>query len=203
MVIQYSTLAFEAMLTNSFTTSNESDFHYLCDNIRFVQLRSFMLNDGEIINATCIRGGPEAQIAPESFTPIASPNDTAVAAYKDTSSKLFAHNYAATASSPAQLKEFCNRASDYSPNLEALQLDPKTVSNEICSMQSVPAAPQTQAKIMELSSDQFVVVVENMSNVPGWKKWLCDTLDKDSMDGVGLDGAKVLSQICGDVKESS
>lgn len=185
------------MLTNALAENNEPGYHYLCDNIRFVQLRSFMLDDATIVNATCTRGGPDAFISPEPFTSSAEPNMTAVAAYKELSSKLFAAVYAATASNKEKLTNYCNRAEDYKENLEALQLDPATVEWEICSLRAVPKVAETRAAIKELTSQQFLTVVQNMSNVDGWNEWLCKQLDQNAMNGLGLDGAKIKAQVCG------
>lgn len=190
------------MLINAFPPASQSSYLYLCDNIRFAQLRAFMLNDASIINATCNLGGPNAQISPEPFTTLAKPNLTAVAAYKDITSKLFATNYAATANSAADLISFCDRANSYKANLEALQLDPATVATQICSFEAVPQVAETQISIMQLTSQQFVTVVENMSDVSGWNSWLCQELDEDAMDDLGLDGAWVKAQVCRGVVES-
>lgn len=45
----------------------------------------------------------------------------------------------------------------------------------------------------------YVTVLENISDVGGWKKWLCDNMDVAKMDAVGLDGVGAQHQICSDV----
>lgn len=67
-------------------------------------------------------------------------------------------------------------------------------------MQTVPTASETQLAIRKFTSLQFITVIENISNVPGWRKFMCEQLDIGAMDRTGLNGAMIKAQVCADVR---
>lgn len=188
------TKVFTTLLTSSFDKTNKSTFSYLCENIRYVQLDGFLLDSGIITNKTCQLGG--ASLNPQPFTTIggASVNKTAVEAYNDAQSKLFAYTYAASATSSDQLETFC--ANVRQGRFDKLQLDGSCVKDTICSVKSPLSVADAKSQFTKWTSTGFLAVIQSLTNQPGYQQWLCHNLDVESMNGVGLDGKLVKSTVC-------
>ncbi|EME81026.1 uncharacterized protein MYCFIDRAFT_76962 [Pseudocercospora fijiensis CIRAD86] len=190
------TKVFTTLLTSSFDQSNKSTFSYLCDNIRYVQLNGFLLDSATIVNATCQLGADS--LHPQPFTTIggATANQTAVEAYNDAQSKLFAYTYAASATSTDQLQTFCANSAQpvRQGRFDQLQLDASCVKSTICSVKSPLSVDDAKAQFTKWTSMGFLAVIQNLTNQPGYLKWLCHNLDVGGMDGVGLDGKLVKAQ---------
>lgn len=73
------------------------------------------------------------------------------------------------------------------------------MSQELCRIQTVPTVQETRDAMRKFTSMQFVTVVLNMSNVPGWNKWLCEQLDQGALERLGLNGAMIKGEVCGRV----
>ena len=80
-----------------------------------------------------------------------------------------------------------------------MQLDPACVEQTICSFQTPLRAADVKAKMREWRSKQYVTVLRNVSNAPGYQQWLCNNLKADEMIQAGLDGEFVKGQVCGSV----
>lgn len=54
--------------------------------------------------------------------------------------------------------------------------------------------------MLSWTSRLFVTVLENIGNVEGWRDWLCEKLDEEGMNGVGLNGYASKLQVCDDAR---
>ncbi|KXT04076.1 hypothetical protein AC578_4959 [Pseudocercospora eumusae] len=192
------TKVFTNLLTNSFDQTNKSTFSYLCDHIRYVQLDGYLLDSATITNATCQLGG--ASLNPQPFTTIggATVNKTAVEAYNDAQSKLFAYTYAASATSSDQLETYCANAAQpvRQGRFDALQLDASCVEDTICRVKSPLSLDDAKSQFTKWTSMGFLAVIQYLTNQPGYQQWLCHHLDVERMNGVGLDGEMVKAEVC-------
>ncbi|EME42547.1 hypothetical protein DOTSEDRAFT_73409 [Dothistroma septosporum NZE10] len=197
IIVQYNTKVFATLLLNSFDSSNKTTWNYLCDNLRFKKIDNFLLDSQTLINSTCNAGS--SKLNPQPFEALGQPNLTALADYKEAASKLFAWEYASFATSSSQLNTMCAHASAKATKWVHLQLDPACVEQTICSFENPLSAEDVKTKMREWSSKQYVTVLRNVSNAPGYQRWLCNNLEADAMSAAGLDGDYVKGVVCGDV----
>jgi hypothetical protein len=195
-----SSSVFTTLITSAFPASNKDAFTYLCDNIRFKLLSAFFLDENTIVGATCERGGPDAQLNPQPFTPLApEPADGVLNEYNVAASRIFAWNWCAGAKDMDELRSYCSIASqdDFRQRLNSLQLVPPAVQQVVCGQDQVPSGQTLAARVKDATSDAFATVVKNMSNAPLWTSNICGWLSCAAMDKVGLYGQRVWNNICG------
>lgn len=193
-VVLYNTKVYATLLLNSFDSTNPTVWNYLCDNLRFKQIDAFLLDSSALINSTCNAGS--TKLGPNPFTALGERNLSALADYKEASSKLFAWEYASSAASPEELSGMCTYAGANGRKWENLQLDPQCVEQTLCSFQTVLKVPDVKAKMREWRSRQYVTVLRNVSNAQGYLQWLCKNLKAEAMSEAGLDGELVKGQVC-------
>ncbi|KAI5363929.1 hypothetical protein Slin15195_G095840 [Septoria linicola] len=197
-VVAANTKIITNLLTSSFKKDDVQTYGYLCDNLRYEQVSGFLLDDATIINATCNLGAE--RLNPRPFTAVdgAKANRTAVAAYNDAQSNLYAYLYAAQAGSPEELNTLCEasqskaRQADY----EALQLDPDCVSQTICSIKEPISVAEGKEQLKKWTSVSYANVLVHSSNAPGYVQVLCEKLDTASLEAAGLDAEVVKNAAC-------
>ncbi|KAK5119210.1 hypothetical protein LTR85_007824 [Meristemomyces frigidus] len=197
--ILYNTKVFVTQLTNAFAAGNaDAALTYLCGNLRFILLDGFHMMDGLALRSTCTAAGLQAP--PRPAQPAATVNPDITNAYVNTASILYGLLFASSATSDTQLNIYCAHAPEYVPSLNALMLNGTLVQSTICNVQAPISTEDGIATIRTWTSRIFITVVENVSNVDGWLSWLCENLDTDAMEAVGLDGQAVHTQVCNDAK---
>lgn len=200
--ILYNTQVFVTQLTNAFAADNaNASLTYLCGNLRFILLDGFHMQDGLALNATC--AAATLQAPPRPAQPAAAVNSNITSAYVNTASILYGLIFASSALSDSQLNRYCAHAPEYKASLDALMLNGTLVQSTICDVKEPMTTDEGIAAIRTWSSRIFTTVVENVSNVDGWLAWLCDNLDADAMETVGLDGQAVHTQVCSDAKTAT
>lgn len=192
------TQVFINYITNAFDKTNKTTYAYLCDSIRYVQLDGFLLDASLITNSTCQLGG--GLLNPQPFTTNggAAVNKSAVAAFWDAQSKQFAYTYAASASSSSDLDAQCGSAAQpvRQERLDALKLDASCVEATICSVKEPMSVEDAKGELVKWQSQGFLAVIQNISNQPGYQKWLCHNLNVEGLNDVGLDGKLVKANVC-------
>lgn len=197
-VVDANSKAFSVALMNSFPENDKPTWAHLCDVLRYRQLDQFMLDADSIVASTC--NASSTPQSPRPFSGSDTENNTALAAYNNAHSVLYAWEYASQATDVDQLNQYCARAPAYHGNWKALQLNPSLVQDTLCSFQQPICADEGKAAIMEWTSKAFIIAMENISNVPGWLGFLCNQLDVNEMNAVGLDGSLVKQSVCQDAQ---
>jgi len=198
----YTTEVFATQLLHAFAANNtNASMNYLCDNLRYLLIDGFHMLDARVINATCIAGGTQMNPRPEGA--LAQINTNITAAYVNAASILYGLMFASSARTNSQLNILCAHAPDYVSSLDAMMLNGTLVQSTICEVTEPMSTDAGVSAIKTWSSRIFTTVVENVSNVSGWLTWLCDNLDEDAMESVGLDGQAVHKQVCSDANAAA
>ncbi|KAK5137143.1 hypothetical protein LTR08_000648 [Meristemomyces frigidus] len=193
--ILYNTDVFVTQLTNAFAANNSNtSLTYMCDNIRFIRLDGVHMMDARALNSTCAAAGLQAPPRPEEA--IASINISITHAYVNTVSTLYGLLIASSAGSDSELSLYCAHAPDYTASLNAMMLNGTLVESTICNVKAPMSTNAAVSAIRTWMSRTFIIVVENASNVSGWLNWLCENLDAEAMEEVGLDGKAVYTRVC-------
>lgn len=74
------------------------------------------------------------------------------------------------------------------------------MASELCSFKTPLEVNQVRSRILSWTSRLFITVLENIGNGDGWLDWLCENLDEDEMNGVGLIGWGSKQQVCDDAR---
>jgi len=167
--------------------------NWLCKTLEPRRLGSFQINDIVILDAIC--GAAGTPVPPASFEGTAAPN-TALDDFTTAVSKLLAYEIAAIANTTGELTQMCHAAAYYSTDALGTTI-PGIVKTTLCEFTQPLTANDVSAAIREHSSCAFATILENASEVDGWKRWLCTALDSDTMSTLaGLDGRLVQQQVC-------
>jgi len=193
----YNTELFVTQLLHSFAAQNMADaMTHICNNIRSLPVDAFIMDSNRVANATCAAAGKQVNPAPA--TPAATPNSTTVSAYTNTASVLYAIMFASSATIDSELNIYCAHAPEYVMNLNDIRLNGTVVESILCSstINGLLSVETAKATIKSVSSRLFATAVQGVGDGEGWSGWLCDNLDADAMNAVGLDGLAVRSMIC-------
>lgn len=188
----------ERQLVGSFR--GKEAFAYLCDNLGTFSINQFYLTDSNLLRAVCGRAGQ--QVPPRPFGTEAGRHLSKAAAFaaRNTASILYATLVAAGVESDLELNVLCAHAPEHTANLNAESLNGTLVESTLCSIKAPLTVVQTQHKILSWTSRLFITVLENVGNVDGWLHWLCENLDEEGMNGVGLIGWGSKLQVCKDAR---
>lgn len=188
----------ERQLTGSFTGKNA--FAYLCDNLAFFQIDQFFLTDSKLLTAVCGKAGK--QVPPRPFGADAGRpiGQSAGFAARNTASILYATLFAAGAESDLQLNVMCAHAPDHIVNLDAEQLNGTLVESTLCDIKTPLQIDEAQSKILSWTSRLYITVLENIGDTPDWLGWLCENLDTEGMNSVGLVGWGSKQSVCDDAR---
>ena len=181
-------------MSNAFDTET---YGYLCDNLQYKRVAGFLLDDATVINSTCqLAGGRTPNPSTFSVPESAEKNVTAIAAYDDAQSKLYAYLYAAQAGSTSDLSSLCSSASGKVQEYNALQLNGDCVADTICSVQEPISVEEGKEQLKKWTSTIFSTVLINSSGVSGYANTLCEKLDVSKLESVGIDGQAVKDAAC-------
>lgn len=98
------------------------------------------------------------------------------------------------------LNVMCAHAPEHIPNLNAEKLNGTLVESILCSYKTPLDVNQVRSRVLSWTSRLYITVLENIGNVDGWLDWLCEHLDVEGMNGVGLIGWGSKQQVCNDAK---
>ncbi|KAK3717635.1 hypothetical protein LTR37_005702 [Vermiconidia calcicola] len=191
-LVEYNTDLLAIQLANSFT--GKADYEYLCNNIRSSMVNSFPLVGSEIKSAVCNVAGSQSASLSERNAPTANPK--AVTKANDLGTIIYAQEWAAGAVTKAQLNALCADAPSHVPNINKMNLNGALWKSTVCNFKEVITVNQARKNLEESSSQYFVTVVKNISNVSNWTQWLCRNVDVAKMEAIGLDGEYVHEQFC-------
>lgn len=185
-------------LVGSFSANQ--DFEHLCDNLASFQIDQFFLTDSSLLEAVCDKAGK--QIPPRPFGTEAGKHISEAAAFvaRDAASILYATLVAAGAVSDGELNIMCAHAPEHIDNLNAENLNGTLVESQLCSFKEVLEVDEVQGKVLSWTSRLFITVLENIGRGDGWLGWLCEHLDIEGMNSVGLVGRGSQKQVCDDAK---
>lgn len=127
----------------------------------------------------------------------AEKNESAIAAYGDAQSKLYAYLYVAQAGSTSDLDSLCSAAGAKQTDYEALQLNSACVHDTICAVQEPISVEEGKEQLKKWTSTIFATVLLNSSGVAGYANTLCEKLDVSRLETVGIDGQSVKEAVCG------
>ena len=193
-LIGYNTNIFISQLLSTFNSTDR--FDYVCQHIGFNMVASFPINDLQVVDAICKAAGSQTKPRPEATLPWA-PNN-AVRAAQNTASVLFSVLWAAAATTDSQLNIACARAPDYVDPLNKEHLNGTLIESTLCGISDPIPAKRAQNTMKTWMSRYFTTVLENISQVDGWRSWLCDNIDPDMLDLAGTYGYGIQMQICND-----
>lgn len=201
-VLHYSTEVFTTQLLHAFAPSKTDDaMDYLCDNLRYLLLDQFYMQETRIINATCNAAGTKMNPRPEQAS--AAINSTITDAYFDAFSTLYGLLFASSAVSDSMLNVYCAHSASHTSALNKMLLNGARVASTICGVKEPMSTDDGFSAIKTWSTKIFLTIIENASNVSGWLPWLCDNLDADALGAVGLNGQAVHTQVCSDAKSAA
>ncbi|RMY88710.1 hypothetical protein D0861_04664 [Hortaea werneckii] len=194
-IVYYNTRVFSTQITNSFASQNKSaDMEYLCDNLRYRLLDGFGIEGATAINATCNAATQARNPRPEAALAMIDKNATG--AYQDALSRLFGFLFASSACTSSELDDYCAQASHQVKSWDKMMLNGTLVEETICDVKTPMSSENAKAHLRESMSKAFSTIVRYASNVDGWHAWLCEHLDVESMEPVGLDGEAISAQVC-------
>ncbi|GAB1735278.1 hypothetical protein NU219Hw_g2919t1 [Hortaea werneckii] len=194
-IVYYNTRVFTTQITSAFAPPNKSaDMEYLCDNLRYRLLDGFGIEGATAINATCNAAAQERNPRPEAA--LAMIDKDATDAHQDALSRLYGFLFASSACTDSELDDYCAQALHQVESWDKMMLNGTLVEEIICEVETPMSLEIAKAHLRQWMSKAFSTIVGNASNVDGWRAWLCEHLDEDSMEAVGLDGEAVASQIC-------
>lgn len=188
----------ERQLVGSFT--GKDNFGYICDNLAFLQIDQFSLTNDNLFQAVCDQAGK--QVPPRPVGPSAGHiiGEAARFAARNTATILYSTLLAAGAESDIQLNVLCAHAPNYIDNVNAEMLNGTLMASRLCAIKEPLSVEAARSEILSWTSRLFVTVLENIGNVGGWLDWLCDHLDVEGMNSVGLIGWGSKEQVCEDAK---
>lgn len=196
-VVYYNTRVFSTQITNAFAPQNKSaDMEYLCDNLRYRLLDGFGIEGATAINATCNAAAQERNPRPEAA--LAMIDKDATDAYQDALSRVYGLLFVSSACTDSELDDYCAQASHQVTSWDKMMLNGTLVEEVICEVKTLMSPEVAETLLREWMSKAFSTIVGNASNVDGWRSWLCEHLDPDSMDSIGLDGDAVAAHVCND-----
>lgn len=198
-IVSYGTELFTTYILSAFASNDTASYAYLCKNLRNLLLDGFHLNDIRVISATCQAAG--LQTPPQLEDPISTINADATQAYANTASILYALMFASGPDAQIQLNVYCAHAPEYIINLNEELLNGTLVGATICDITQPIDISQGANYIRTWISRMFITAIENVSNVDGWLSWLCNNMSVDSMNGAGLDGQVVITEVCDDARD--
>lgn len=164
------------------------------------QIDSLYLTDTSLLEAVCTKAGQ--QVPPRPFGIEAGRPLSAAAGFaaRNTATILYATLLAAGADSSIKLNVLCAHAPEYIDNLNLEKLNGTLMEATLCSFKEPLSVSEAQSKILSWTSRLFITVLENIGDVGGWLKWLCENLDEEGMNAVGLIGSGSKQQVCSDAK---
>ncbi|KAI7233948.1 hypothetical protein KC330_g5093 [Hortaea werneckii] len=196
-IVYYNTRVFSTQITGAFARQDKSaDMEYLCDNLRYRLLDGFGIEGATAINATCNAAAQERSPRPEAA--LAMIDKDATDAYQDALSRLYGFLFASLACTVSELDDYCAQASHQVTSWDMMMLNGTLVEESICEVKTPMSPKAAKTHLREWMSKAFSTIVGNASNVDGWRAWLCEHLDADSTEAIGLDGEAVAAQICND-----
>ncbi|KAI7537520.1 hypothetical protein KC331_g10879 [Hortaea werneckii] len=201
-IVYYNTRVFSTQITSAFAPQNKSaDMEYLCDNLRYRLLDGFGIEGATAINATCNAAAQERNPRPEAA--LATIDKDATDAYQDALSRLYGFLFASSACTVSELGDYCAQASHKVASWDKMMLNGTLVEEVICDVKTPMSPEGAETHFREGMSKAFSTIVGNASNVDGWRAWLCEHLDADSMEAVGLDGEAISAQVCSDAASTT
>lgn len=174
---------------------------YLCDNFRYRLLEGFRVIGQPAVNATCLAAGTQLNPRPEGA--LAAIDDPTTDVHQDLASVLYATIFVSSATSDSDLDSYCANASQRTKSLTTMLLNATLVEDTICGVKTPMSTKTAKSALRTEMSRVFATIVENGSNVGGWRKWLCENVDAVAMEAVGLDGRAVQTQVCSDRSSST
>ncbi|KAI6861140.1 hypothetical protein KC343_g12666 [Hortaea werneckii] len=200
-IVYYNTRVFSTQITNAFASQNKSaDVEYLCDNLRYRLLDGFGIEGATAINATCNAAAQARNPRPEAA--LAMIDNNATYAYQDALSRLYGFLFASSACTSSELDDYCAQASQQVTSWDKMMLNGTLVEETICDVKRPTSFQDAKTHLRDWMSKTFSTIVGYASNVDGWHAWLCEHLDADSMEAVGLDGEAVAAQFCNDAEDA-
>ncbi|RMY31859.1 hypothetical protein D0866_07006 [Hortaea werneckii] len=201
-IVYYNTRVFSTQITSAFAPQNESaDMEYLCDNLRYRLLDGFGIGGATAINATCNAAAQEKNPRPEAA--LAMIDKDATDAFQDALSRLYGFLFVSSACTVSELDDYCTQASHQVTSWDKMMLNGTLVEESICEVKTPMSPKAAKTHLRQWMSKAFSTIVGNASNVDGWHSWLCEHLNADSMEAVGLDGEAVRAQICNDATSAA
>ncbi|RMY62003.1 hypothetical protein D0864_12852 [Hortaea werneckii] len=201
-IVYYNTRVFSTQVTNAFASQNNSaDMEYLCDNLRYRLLDGFGIEGATAINATCNAAAQARNPRPEAALAMIDKNATD--AYQDALSRLYGFLFVSSACTSSELDDYCAQASQQVTSWDKMMLNGTLVEETICDVRTPMSSEVAKTRLREWMSKAFSTIVEYASNVDGWHAWLCEHLDVESMEAVGLDGEAISAQVCKDAASAA
>jgi hypothetical protein len=192
--IWYNSKIFTTQLLNSFNGTDR--FDTLCNRLEIDLLEYFPVIGESVKEAVC--QASTLQLAPE---PEANPipgNPAAVKAAKNTASIIYAILVAAGATTDTELNLNCAHAPDYISSLNKIHLNGTMVESTMCEIKKPIAAAEVRSMLRTWMTRYYITIVENISEGNTWLSWLCDNVDIEKMNAVGLSGKAVQYRVCND-----
>ncbi|KAI7652828.1 hypothetical protein KC318_g14651 [Hortaea werneckii] len=201
-IVYYNTRVFSTQITGAFAPQNKSaDMEYLCDNLRYRLLDGFGIEGATAISATCNAAAQERNPRPEAA--LAMIDKGATDAYQDALSRLYGFLFASSACTVSELGDYCAQASHQVASWDKMMLNGTLVEEVLCDVKTPMSPEGAKTHFREWMSKAFSAIVGNASNVDGWHYWLCEHLEADSMEAVGLDGEAISAQVCSDAASAA
>lgn len=169
----------------------------MCNQVDYFLLDYFLLNDTDITEAIC--SSVDQQTPPRPFSPDVQGErrQNAAAAARSASTVLYTLLLATGATSMSEVDNLCDRAPDYADNLRAELLNATVYQETMCHLVAEPiTAKLAHMEIYNWTTTIFIAMIENISNVDGWRTWLCNHIEVKGMNSAMLLGEIVKERLC-------
>jgi hypothetical protein len=167
----------------------------VCKYLRLALIDFFPLISEQVKDGVCTAAGTIR--APQGFGNPFVPNKPAIQAARNTQSVLFAIINAAAHNSKLELALSCTNMKGYVETLNSEHLNGTLIASTLCKFTKVIPVPVAKEMIRSWMTRYYITVLQNVSNSSKWEQWLCDNVDTEMMDAVGLNGDGVMQQVCG------
>ena len=103
--------------------------------------------------------------------------------------------------SEEQVEYLCGNFGKWAGGIRSLGLVDGVVKESVCGKKEVVELESAKKGLFDAWTDLFTFQLLKAGNDKGYHEYLCQTLKKDSLAKVGLDGEKVLAEVCKAAKE--
>ncbi|KAF2864060.1 hypothetical protein K470DRAFT_254390 [Piedraia hortae CBS 480.64] len=192
----------------------QSSLGYVCNNTQYQALDAYNIDSQRVVNATCHAAGLEMR--PQLVEPLTTPNMTDASVYIEALSALYGITLASTARDMRELDGICHAMDGRMKALNAMHLNGSIVLNGTCGRyrphseqpmgghsggplpeDGSPMLPHTAFDLVRVQMTRmFTIVLKGMNRSLEWNSWLCQNLNIDGLNNVGLIGDGVTEVVC-------
>lgn len=176
-------------------TVSISPYTHLCASLQPAYLEAFNIDSTRVRTALC--AASNLTLIPPAATNTSTLNDTILDTYNEYVSTLFSYLLISSSTSTPEADALCFMARNGEPGVENTGMRGSVVYNVACGRDGRRLSENEAGFAMQRwTTKVFLLALENASEEPAWRAWLCANLSKEAMHVTGLDGEGVMEEVC-------